>query len=290
MSVVWPGTEGMVLGDTEQEELRNRLESISRELRRDIVRMIGLAGSGHPGGSLSCVEILTCLYFYKMNHRPEDPKWPLRDRFVLSKGHAAPALYAVLARCGYFHREELWNLRRLGSMLQGHPDRLRTPGVEISTGSLGQGLSAACGMALGLRMDGFPSRVYALIGDGESQEGGIWEAAMLAAHHRLDNLVAFLDNNGLQIDGRCCEVVSLGDLAAKWRSFGWEVQEVDGHDVLEICRALDRTDEALAPCMIIAHTVKGKGVSFMEDNVDFHGKAPTREEMERALKELEETP
>ncbi|MDI7251194.1 MAG: transketolase [Actinomycetota bacterium] len=264
------------------------METISRELRKDIVRMIGLAGSGHPGGSLSCVEILACLYFYKMKHRPEEPDWPLRDRFVLSKGHAAPALYAALAWSGYFDREELWRLRRLGSMLQGHPDRLRTPGVEISTGSLGQGLSAACGMALGLRMDGLPCRVYALIGDGESQEGGIWEAAMLAAHQRLDNLTAILDNNGLQIDGRCCEVVSLGDLPAKWRSFGWEVQEVDGHDVLEICEALDRADEAAGPGIIIAHTVKGKGVSFMENNVDFHGKAPTREEMEKALRELEE--
>ncbi len=277
----------MTLKDTAAEELRNRLETISRELRMDIVRMIGLAGSGHPGGSLSCVEILACLYFYKMRHRPEQPEWPLRDRFVLSKGHAAPALYATLARCGYFDREELWSLRRLGSMLQGHPDRKRTPGVEISTGSLGQGLSAACGMALGLRMDGLACKVYALIGDGESQEGGIWEAAMLAAHQRLDNLVAILDNNGLQIDGRCCEVVDLGDLPSKWRSFGWEVDEVDGHDVLEICEALDRADRAAGPRMIIARTVKGKGVSFMENNVDFHGKAPTREEMERALKELE---
>lgn len=280
-------TEGMTLEETEREELKARLEGISRELRKDIVRMIGLAGSGHPGGSLSCVEILSCLYLYKMNHRPREPQWPLRDRFVLSKGHAAPALYAVLAYCGYFEREELWRLRRLGSILQGHPDRLRTPGVEISTGSLGQGLSAACGMALGLRMDGLPCRVYALIGDGESQEGGIWEAAMLAGHHRLDNLVALLDNNGMQIDGRCCEVVDLGDMAAKWRAFGWEVMEVDGHDVLQVCDALDAADGMVSPVMIIAHTIKGKGVSFMENNVDFHGKAPTPDEMERALRELE---
>jgi len=280
-------TEGMTLEETERDELRAKLEGISRELRKDIVRMIGLAGSGHPGGSLSCVEILVCLYLYKMRHRPREPHWPLRDRFVLSKGHAAPALYAVLARCGYFDRSELWRLRRLDSMLQGHPDRLRTPGVEISTGSLGQGLSAACGMALGLRMDGVGARVYALIGDGESQEGGIWEAAMLAGHHRLNNLVAIMDNNGMQIDGWCCEVVGLGDLAAKWRSFGWEVWEVDGHDVVEICRALDLTDAAAAPCMIIAHTVKGKGVSFLGNNVDFHGRAPTPEETERALRELE---
>jgi len=287
MGVHLRGSEGIDLKETGEQEIKGKLENVSKDLRWDIVRMIGLAGSGHPGGSLSCVEILACLYFYKMNHNPQDPEWPYRDRFVLSKGHAAPALYAVLAKCGYFDREELWRLRRLGAMLQGHPDRLRTPGVEVSTGSLGQGLSAACGIALGLRMDQSPSRVYAVIGDGESQEGGIWEAAMLAAHHNLDQLVAILDNNGLQIDGRCCDVVALGDVAAKWRAFGWEVQEVDGHDVLEICRALDRADEASRPSMIIAHTVKGKGVSFMENNVDFHGKAPTPEEMERALKEIE---
>ncbi len=281
------GLEGMDLKDTEERELRENLEKIAKEVRWDIVRMIGLAGSGHPGGSLSCADILVSLYFYKMNHDPAKPDWGDRDRFVLSKGHAAPALYAVLARCGYFDRDELWSLRRLGSILQGHPDRLKTPGVEISTGSLGQGLAAACGIALGLRIEGSMSRVYALIGDGESQEGGIWEAAMLAGHQCLDNLTAILDNNELQIDGRCCEVVSLGDLAAKWRSFAWDVQEVDGHDVLEICRALDRAEESTGPCMIIAKTVKGKGVSFMENNVDFHGKAPTPEEMERALKEIE---
>lgn len=273
--------------ETGEEALREKLEGISREIRWDVVRMIGLAGSGHPGGSLSCVEAMVCLYFYKMNHNPKKPDWPLRDRFVLSKGHAAPTLYAVLARCGYFDREELWRLRKLGSMLQGHPDRLKTPGVEISTGSLGQGLSAACGMALGLRMEGSGSRVYALIGDGESQEGGIWEASMLAGHQCLDNLVAILDRNEMQIDGRCCEVVSLGDLASKWRSFDWEVEEVNGHDVVEICRALDRSDAVDRPTIIIAHTVKGKGVSFMENNVSFHGKAPTPDEMEQALKEIE---
>ena len=277
--------EGTILPQTEDGALRNKLEGIAAGVRTDIVRMIGLARSGHPGGSLSCADILVCLYFHVMQHDPARPDWQGRDRFVLSKGHAAPALYAVLARSGYFEREELWTLRQLGSMLQGHPDRLRTPGVEISTGSLGQGLAAACGMALGLRMDGNPARVYALIGDGESQEGGIWEASMLAGHHCLENLVAVLDNNGLQIDGRCREVVSLGDAAAKWRSFDWEVEEVDGHDVLQVCRALARF--AAQPRMIIAHTVKGKGVSFMENNVDFHGKAPTPEEVERAVREIE---
>ena len=280
-------TEGAVVRQVEDTELRIHLEKTAREVRWDIVRMIGLAQSGHPGGSLSCADILVCLYFHAMNHDPRRPDWDFRDRFVLSKGHAAPALYAVLARCGYFDRDELWRLRQLGSILQGHPDRLKTPGVEISTGSLGQGLAAACGMALGLRMDGNPARVYALIGDGESQEGGIWEAAMLAGHHCLHNLTAILDKNGLQIDGSCCEVVDLGDVASKWRSFGWEVQEVDGHDVVEICRALDHTASAVRPSMIIAHTVKGKGVSFMENNVNFHGKAPTPEEMEKALKEIE---
>lgn len=279
--------EGAAAREVDEKELREYLENIAREVRWDIVRMIGLAGSGHPGGSLSCADILVCLYFHKINHDPKRPDWRHRDRFVLSKGHAAPALYAVLARSGYFDRDELWKLRRLGSMLQGHPDRLKTPGVEISTGSLGQGLAAAVGMALGLRMDGNPARVYALIGDGESQEGGIWEAAMLAGHQRLDNLTAILDNNGLQIDGRCCDVVGLGDVSAKWKAFGWEVLEVDGHDVLDICSALDEAEGFQRPCMIVAHTVKGKGVSFMENNVDFHGKAPTPEEMEKALKEIE---
>ena len=273
--------------EAEERELRNNLEKTAREVRWDIVRMIGLARSGHPGGSLSCADILVCLYFHALNHDPKKPDWRYRDRFVLSKGHAAPALYAVLAKCGYFDREELWHLRRLGSMLQGHPDRLKTPGVEISTGSLGQGLAAACGIALGLRMEDNPARVYALVGDGESQEGGIWEAAMLAGHHCLDNLTAILDNNGMQIDGSCCEVVSLGDMTAKWSAFGWDVKEVDGHDVLDICQALEGAVSASRPRMIIAHTVKGKGVSFMENNVDFHGKAPTPEEMEKALKEIE---
>ncbi len=276
--------------DTEQRarELRERLEGIAKEMRLDIVRMIGLAGSGHPGGSLSCVEILVSLYFYKMRHRPDDPTWPERDRFVLSKGHAAPALYAVLARCGYFDREELWGLRKLGRMLQGHPSN-RTPGVEICTGSLGQGLAAATGMALAARLDNLNYRTFALIGDGESQEGEIWESAMFAAHHRVNNLVGILDRNRLQIDGPCCNVMELEPLADKWRAFGWKVLEADGHDVLDICRALDSTDALEGPYMIIAHTVKGKGVSFMENVVDFHGKAPTPEEMERALKEIEES-
>ncbi len=269
-------------------ELKARLDGICKEMRLDIVKMIGLAGSGHPGGSLSCVEILVSLYFYKMRHRPQEPDWPERDRFVLSKGHAAPALYAVLARCGYFDREELWGLRKLGSLLQGHPSN-KTPGIEVCTGSLGQGLAAAGGMALAARLDSLPSRTFALIGDGESQEGEIWESAMFAAHHGIGNLVGICDRNRLQIDGPCCNVMELEPLPDKWRAFGWKVQEVDGHDVLEVCTALDNTDPLDGPYMIIAHTIKGKGVSFMEGVVDFHGKAPTPEETERALKEIEES-
>jgi transketolase len=280
------GSEGITLKETQAAEIRDHLESISKEIRWDVVRMIGLARSGHPGGSLSCIESLVCLYFYKMNHNPKAPDWPLRDRFVLSKGHAAPTLYAVLAKCGYFERDELWRLRQLGGMLQGHPDS-RTPGIEVSTGSLGQGLSVATGIAAGLRMEKSNCKVYALIGDGESQEGGIWEGAMLAAHQCLSNLVVIMDNNGMQIDGNCCDIVNLGDLAAKWRAFDWDVREVDGHDVLAICSALDESGSSMRPSIIIARTVKGKGVSFMENNVDFHGKAPTPEEMERALKEIE---
>ncbi len=283
--------DGAGAGAREREqgaELKQRLDAICKELRLDIVKMIGKAASGHPGGSLSCVEIVASLYFYKMRHRPEDPAWPERDRFVLSKGHAAPTLYATLARCGYFDREELWSLRQLGCMLQGHPSN-KTPGVEICTGSLGQGLAAATGMALAARLDERDYRVFALIGDGESQEGEIWESAMFAAHHGVNNLVGICDRNRLQIDGACCDVMDLEPLADKWRAFGWNVIEVDGHNVLEICSALDSTDPRKGPYMIIAHTVKGKGVSFMENVVDFHGKAPSAEETERALKEIEES-
>ncbi len=265
------------------------LERICKMVRSDIVRMIGAAASGHPGGSLSCVEALVSLFFYKMNHRPDQPDWPERDRFVLSKGHAAPTLYSVLARSGYFPSEELLSLRQLGSILQGHPDSKKTPGVEISTGSLGQGLAAANGMALGLRLDRSDAHVYCVVGDGESQEGQIWEAAMLAAHNCLDNITVILDNNELQIDGACCDVMSLGDIAAKWRAFGWEVREIDGNDVEAMCRALDAADGATGPALILAHTVKGKGVSFMEHVADFHGKPPTPEQVEQALKEIEES-
>jgi transketolase len=250
--------------------------------------MIGLAGSGHPGGSLSSADIVATLYFYKMRHKPEDPGWIERDRFVLSKGHAAPVLYAALAECGYFPRGDLWTLRKLDSHLQGHPDMLRTPGVEISSGSLGMGMSVAVGMALGLKIDGLNSRVYVLIGDGESQEGIVWEASMFAAQHKLDNLTAILDYNNMQIDGLVSEIVDIQPAADKWVSFGWHVVVIDGHNIKALIEALDEAEQTEGkPTMIIAKTIKGKGVSFMEHVVDFHGKAPTEEEMKLALREIE---
>jgi len=267
--------------------LKTKLQQKANLIRQDVIKMIGEAGSGHPGGSLSAADIIAVLYFHHMNHRPKEPKWAGRDRFVLSKGHACPALYSALAEAGYFSRKELLKLRQFGSSLQGHPDQLKTAGVEISTGSLGLGFPAACGMALAARLDNAGYRVYTLIGDGESQEGIIWEAAMFAAHQRLDNLVAILDNNGLQIDGLVNEIVRIEPVAEKWRSFGWEVFEVDGHDVDELVVTLEKADAIKGkPAMIIARTVKGKGVSFMENEVDWHGVAPNLKQVRQALKEL----
>ncbi|MBI4330487.1 MAG: transketolase [Chloroflexi bacterium] len=260
---------------------------MAKTVRRHIVTMIARANSGHPGGSLSAVEILTILYFRVMRHRPFEPGWPDRDRFILSKGHAAPALYAVLAECGYFPIEELASLRQLGSRLQGHTDRNLTPGVEMSAGSLGQGLSFAVGTALAARLDKKDYHVYALVGDGECQEGQIWEAAMAAAQFKTDNLVCIVDHNGLQLDGRVAEIMNVEPLKDKWRSFGWQAFEVDGHDLIDVQRALERARFARGkPTAIIARTIKGKGVSFMENNVDFHGKAPTPQELEKAMLEL----
>ncbi len=260
---------------------------MAKTLRRHIIEMTASAASGHPGGSLSAVEIMVALYFRVLRYRPEDPDWPDRDRFVLSKGHAAPALYAALAEVGLVSTEELCTLRKIDSRLQGHPDKTCTPGLESTSGSLGQGLSFGVGAALAARLDGRAYRVYVLLGDGECDEGQVWEAAMAAAHFKLDNLVGIVDHNGLQIDGWNRDVMNLEPLPDKWRSFGWKVLEVDGHD---LARVLDAFDQAKGvkeqPTMIIAHTVKGKGVSFMENQADFHGKAPTREEAERALKEL----
>lgn len=263
------------------------LAATARKIRQDIVRMLGEARSGHPGGSLSAADIVTTLYFYEMNVDPHNPGWPDRDRFVLSKGHAAPVLYAALAEKGYFPVEELLTLRKLGSRLQGHPSMKHLPGVEFSTGSLGQGLSAANGMALAAKLDGRGYRVYVLLGDGEIQEGQVWEAAMAGAHYKLDNLVAFLDHNGLQIDGPTTQVMSPEPVTDKWRAFGWHVEEIDGHDFTEIIGALQKAREIKGkPTMIVARTVKGKGVSFMEDKVDWHGSAPNAEQTEQALCEL----
>lgn len=268
-------------------ERLEELSEIARQVRIDTLTMLNRIGSGHTGGSLSAVEILISLYYSTMKHDPKNPKWEDRDRFVLSKGHAAPALYAVLARCGYFDPEELKTLRKLGSILQGHPDMNTTPGVEISTGSLGQGLSIANGMALGLKIDKKNTRVYVLMGDGEIEEGQIWEAAMSAAHYKIDNLCAFLDHNGLQIDGPVKEIMNVHPLADKWSSFGWHVFEVDGHDLEAILDALHKAEKIKAkPSIIICETIKGKGVSFFENKVEYHGVAPTDEELEGALKEL----
>ncbi len=264
-----------------------QLEAQARRIRRHIIEMTGIAGSGHPGGSLSAADIVTALYFSVMKHRPQEPSWPDRDRFVLSKGHAAPVLYAALAESGYYPVEALGTLRQLGSILQGHPDMCKTPGVEICSGSLGQGLAAACGMALAGRMDRAPWRVYAMIGDGEAQEGEIWEASMFAAHYKLDNLTCVLDFNGLQIDGRLEDVMSIDCPSEKWRSFGWHVVKIDGHDFVQILAAFDEAKRTKnKPTMIVARTVKGKGVSFMENQVGFHGKAPSEEQMKQALEEL----
>lgn len=264
------------------------MQAIARKLRRHIITMIGRVGSGHPGGSLSAVEIVSTLYFRVLRHNPRDPQWSDRDRFILSKGHAAPMLYATLAECGYFPVEELFTLRKLDSRLQGHTDRRLTPGIEMTAGSLGQGLSFATGIALAGRLDSKPYRVYVLLGDGECDEGQVWEAAMAAAHFKLDNLVAIVDRNELQIDGWTCDVMGLEPFNSKWSSFGWHVIEVDGHDFAQLEEAYAQVRMVKGqPTVIIAHTTKGKGVSFMENNADFHGKAPTPEQVEIALKELE---
>lgn len=263
------------------------LKKQAKLVRIEILKMLALAGSGHTGGSLSAADIVTALYFSKMRHRPNEPGWKERDRFILSKGHAAPLLYAVLAMTGYFDISMLKTLRKLGSPLQGHPCSRVLPGVEISTGSLGQGLSVSNGIAIGLKIDNLSSRVYCLLGDGEIQEGQVWEAAMTAPHYRLDNVCAIVDLNGLQIDGPVSKVKAIEPVAAKWSAFGWHVIEIDGHSMEEILNGLDEAEKVKEkPTMIIAHTIKGKGVSFFEGKVEYHGMAPTHEELEKALKEL----
>ena len=264
------------------------LEAIARKLRQHIVRMTCAAASGHPGGSLSAADLVTVLYFYKLRHNPKDPSWAERDRFVMSKGHAAPVLYAALAEAGYFPISYLNNLRRIGSSLQGHVDMLTLPGIEMSTGSLGQGLSAANGMALAARLDKKDYRIYCILGDGECQEGQVWEAAMTSNHHKLDNLTAIIDHNKYQIDGRVEEIKSLEPLADKWKAFGWNVINCDGHNMKAIIEALEKAASVKGkPSMIIADTVKGKGVSFMEEKpLEYHGRAPSAEEEKKALSEL----
>ena len=262
------------------------LEGIARGLRRDAIEAIYQAGSGHPGGSLSEMDILVTLYFDVLRHDPVNPGWPDRDRFILSKGHACPGLYAVLASRGYFPREELWKFRKTGAMLQGHAHP-GTPGVEMNSGSLGQGLSFAIGAALAARLSNKRYNVYALLGDGECDEGQIWEAAMSASHYRLGNLIAIVDRNRIQNDRFTDDVMRLEPLASKWRAFGWRVLEVDGHNmrqIRDVLRQAGRTRNR--PTMVLARTIKGRGVSIMENNPDFHGRAPNREEYEQAMKEL----
>jgi transketolase len=264
-----------------------RLKAMSNLIRKDIVKMVLDAGSGHPGGSLSVADIVSVLFFDVMTHDPSNPCWEGRDRFILSKGHACPAVYAALAEGGYFPREELDTLRKFGSRLQGHPDMCKLPGLEASTGSLGQGLSIASGLALAMKIDGKSNRVYCLMGDGELDEGQIWEAAMTASHFGLDNLCGIVDRNGLQIDGRTDDIKTLEPLADKWRAFGWNVIEIDGHNVTEISGAMNRFRHThFRPTVLIAHTIKGKGVSFMENQAGWHGKAPSKEQAEAALMEL----
>lgn len=269
-------------------EVLKELKATANVIRKDIITMLAESKSGHPGGSLSAVEILTYLYFKEMNVDPANPKDGNRDRFILSKGHGAPVLYSTLAEKGYFPKEELMKLRKTGAMLQGHPDMKGTPGVDMSTGSLGQGLSVSNGMALAAKLDKKSYRVYALLGDGELQEGQVWEAAMTAAHYKLDNLAIFIDNNGLQIDGTNEEVKNVNPIEDKWKAFGWHTIAIDGHDLTQIEKAVEEAKSTKdKPTVIIASTVKGKGISFMENEVGWHGVAPNAEQKEQALKELE---
>ncbi len=271
--------------------MENRIKEIkakANQIRRLIVKMLAEAGSGHPGGSLSSTDIISCLYFDVMKYDPKNPDLADRDKFHLSKGHCCPAVYAALSLCGYFDKAELMKIRKLGGILQGHPD-CGVPGIEVASGSLGQGLSVALGMALAGKLNGSKARVYCLMGDGEIQEGNIWEAAMAAAHFKADNLCGIIDYNRFQIDGRTERIMNLEPLVNKWESFGWHVHQCDGHNIEELLAAFNEAKTVKhKPTVILAHTVKGKGVSFMEHVVDFHGRSPSKEEEEIALKELEE--
>jgi transketolase len=273
-----------------KEEFIRKLELTAVKIRKHVIKMLYRAKSGHPGGSLSAVEAIVTLYFHHMRHNPKNPLDPNRDRFVLSKGHAAPTLYAVLAECGYFEIKELYLLRQINCMLQGHPVCTHIPGIEASTGSLGHGLSFANGIALAGKLDKKDYRVYVMVGDGETNEGQIWEAATSASHYKLDNLTALIDRNFLQIDGNTEDVLRLESVRDRWSSFGWHVLEVDGHDIEEIIDALlIGNGHKNQPTMIILNTVKGKGISFMENNIDFHGVPPNEMEYKLAMKELENT-
>lgn len=269
------------------EQTARDLEKTARNLRVEILKMLNSARSGHTGGSLSAIDVLTVLYFHAMRHDPSNPRWEERDRFVLSKGHAAPALYACLAQAGYFSRDDLKTLRRLGSHLQGHPDMNKTPGVDVCTGSLGQGLSQGVGLALASRLAGRSSRTYVLLGDGELQEGQVWEGAMAASHFKLDNLCAVVDLNGLQIDGDVAKVMNVAPVGPKFLAFGWHVVEVDGHDIAAIVRGVEEAQKTTGqPTLIIARTVKGKGVPFFEHKASYHGVPPSDDELSRALEHL----
>jgi transketolase len=271
----------------DRRELIDRLTGIARDLRITDIEMITEAGSGHPGGTLSAADMVAALYFHKLRLRPEEPDWPDRDRFVLSKGHCIPIVYAAMAKRGFFDDSQLKTLRKLGSPLQGHPDRTRLPGIEASTGSLGQGMSVAVGMALAGKLEGARWRVYCMTGDGEVQSGQIWEAAMFAPRHGLDNLCVIMDHNQVQQTAKVADILDEEPIAKKWRSFNWHVREIDGHDMAEVVDALDEAETITGtPTAIVSHTVKGKGVSWMELDPDWHGKAPDAEKAERALAEL----
>ena len=284
-----PGQRDAALNQDLRDQALVELPIKAKEMRRAIIEMLCEAKSGHPGGSLSMAEIISALYFYELSHDPKNPVWDDRDRFVLSKGHGVPAVYAAMAMCGYFPRSELMTLRKTGARLQGHPDRVRLPGIEASTGSLGQGLSVAQGLALAARLKKKDYRVFCVLGDGECQEGQIWEAAMSAPKFQLGNLTAILDYNGGQIDGPVREVMSLEPIADKWRAFNWDVSVIDGHSFKELLSELEKTRDhkaATRPRMIIANTVKGKGVSFMEGKIEWHGVVPNIEQRDKALKEI----
>jgi transketolase len=271
------------------DERAAELEKAANKLRYDIVMMIGAGKPGHLGGSCSIAEIVAVLYFHKMRQDCSNPKWPDRDRLILSKGHAALAQYAALAECGYFPKEELKTLKQLGTMLQGHPEMLRMPGIEANTGALGQGLSIACGMALAGKLDKKDYRVYCIVGDGEIAEGQIWEASLGAAYYKLDNLVAILDKNEVQATGPIVERYDTNPHPEKWRAFGWEVMEIDGHNIRQIADALDKADKVKGrPIMIVAHTVKGKGVPFAEGKAAYHHGIMTQEEYETAREQFAE--